>query len=181
MKTLNTIQIISKIGRVLSTIVFICCIVGAAGCVVGMLCIPLAETGAIRIGGTSIRSLAENRSGMELNGLYPLLAGAMIVAIGEAVTAKFAEMYFKRELVAGTPFTASGAKELKRLGILTICVPLGALILAQIVSGVIAGFIDCGEAFNMDGGDSVALGVMFIFMSLICRYGAELEEEKFKA
>lgn len=106
------------------------------------------------------------------------MTGAMIVCIGQAVTAKFAECYFRHELTAGTPFTLSGAKELLRLGVLTICLPLGTMILGQIISGVVAEFIGCGEAFKLDGGDSVALGVMFIVMSLLCQYGAELRENR---
>lgn len=177
MKTLKTIQVISKIGKILSTIVYICYIVGIVGCIVGMFSIPFADTGIIKIGGVSIHGLIVNRAGIELNALYPLMIGAMIVCIGHAVTAKFAESYFKNELTAETPFTFSGAKELMRLGILTICVPLGALILAQIASGIAAEFIGCGEALKLDGGDSIALGIMFIFMSLLCKYGAELMEK----
>ena len=35
------------------------------------------------------------------------------------------ELYFKNELADGNPFTLRGAKELMRLGILTIAIPLG--------------------------------------------------------
>lgn len=173
MKTLKTIQILSRLGKILSKIVFIGCAIGVAGCAVGMLSLPVAETGVIKIGGVSIHGLIVNRAGIELNSLYPLLIGGLIVCLGQAVTACFAERYFGHELAAGTPFTQAGASELFRLGILTICVPLGTLILAQIVSGLVAEIIGCGAAFNPEGGDSVALGVMFIVMSLLCRYGAE--------
>ena len=177
MKALNTIQTLSKIGKILSKIIYICCIIGAVGCAVGMVSLPFADTEILKIGGVTIHGLIINRAGIELENLYPLLSGTLIVCVGEAVTAKFAKKYFTHELDAGTPFTTDGAKELFRLGVLTICVPLGALILAQIVSGVVAEFIGCGEAFKLDGGDSVALGVMFIGMSLLCQYGAELGEK----
>lgn len=173
MKTLNTIQTLSKIGKILSKIVFICCIIGAVGCAAGMASLPFADTGALKIGGVSIHGLIVNRAGIDLNSLYPLLAGVMIVCIGEAVTAKLAEGYFAHELTAGTPFDLAGAKELLQLGIVTICVPLGTQILAQIVSSVIAEILHCGGAFKADNGGSVALGVMFIVTSLLCRYGAE--------
>lgn len=174
MKTLNTIQTLSKIGVILSKIVFICCLIGVIGCAVGMAFLPFADTGIFKLGGMTIHGLIVNRVGIALNSLYPLMTGALIVCIGQCVTAKFAELYFQHEYAAGTPFTASGVKELLRLGILTICVPLGAIILAQIVSGVMAELIGCGEAFKLEGGDSVALGVMFLVMSLLCSYGAEL-------
>lgn len=180
MESLKTIQILSKLGKVLSKIIFICCIIGAVGCVVGMVCLPFADTEAIKIGGVTIHGLIENRAGMNLNSLYPLMSGSLIVCIGEAVIAKFAEVYFTNELAAGTPFTTSGAKELLRLGILTISVPLGTLILALIVSGVIADLLQCGEAFKLEGSDSVTLGVMFIVMSFLCKYGAEVKGGKHK-
>lgn len=178
MKTLKIIQTLSKVGKILSKIILICCIIGAAGCAVGMASLPFADTGIIKIGGVSIHGFIVNRAGIELNSLYPLMTGAMTVCIGQAVTAKLAERYFTHELAEGTPFTFSGAKELMRLGIITLAVPLGTVILAQIISGVMAEIIGCGEAFKTDGGDSIELGVMFIVMSLICRYGAEAQEKK---
>lgn len=178
MKTLKIIQTLSGIGKILSKIVFICCIIGAAGCAVGMISIPIADTGIFKIGGLSIYSVIVNRADIDLNSLYPLLIGMMIFCIGQAVTAEFAKRYFQNELVEGTPFTLNGAKELLRLGILTICVPLGALISAQIISSIVAEFIGSKMAFNPDGGDSVALGVMFIFSSLLCQYGAEMKENQ---
>ena len=178
MKTLDTIQALSKIGKILSTIVFVCCIIGAAGCILGMLCLPIADSGILKIGGVTIHGIIANRADMELNALYPMLLGALIVCAGQAVTAKFAERYFHHELAAGTPFTQAGAKELLRLGILTICVPLGCLIFAQIFSSILAELIGCGEALKLDGDGSVTLGVMFLVASLLCRYGAETNTEK---
>lgn len=173
MNTLNTIQTLSRIGRLLSKLVYICCVIGAVGCAVGMASLPFADSGILKIGGVTIYSLIVNRAGIELNSLYPLMTGAMIVCVGQAVTAKFAEGYFRHELAAGTPFTFSGAKELFRLGILTICVPLGSLIAAQIISAILAALLGCGEAFQLDSVDSVTLGVMFLFGALVCEYGAQ--------
>ncbi len=178
MKTLETIQTLSKVGKIFCKIIYICCIIGAAGCVVGIVSLPFADTGMIKIGGVTIYGLIVNRAGIDLNSLYPLMTGAMIVCIGQAVTAKFGERYFSHELTAGTPFTIDGARELFRLGIITICVPLGSMIMAQIISSIVAELIGCGEAFKIEGGDSVALGVMFIFMSLLCKYGAECRENE---
>lgn len=173
MKTLKSFQILVKLGRILSKIVYICGIIGAVGCVVGIISLPFADKGLFKIGGVTIYGLISDKSGLSLDGLYPMMTGALIVCVGQAITAKFAEIYFKNVLTAGTPFTFDGARELMRLGIITVCVPLGALILAQIVSGVVAEFAGSGEAFKLDGGDSVSLGVMFIVMSLLCKCGAE--------
>ncbi len=179
MKTLEAIQTLSKLGRIFSKIICICSIVGAIGCAVGIVSLPFADKGLFKLGGVSIYGLISSRADIALNNLYPLFSGAAILCIGQAVTARVAESYFKNELTAGTPFTLSGAKELLRLGIVTICVPLGSIILSRIVSSIIAELLACGELFDPNGFDSVALGVMFIVMSLLCSYGAE-EAEKHK-
>ncbi len=91
-----------------------------------------------------------NAVGIDLTSLYPVMTGAMILCIGEMVLAKNAENYFAHELNTGTPFTQDGAKELLRLGILTICTPLGCLILAEIVSGILAGFLNCDDLLKIE-------------------------------
>ena len=83
-----------------------------------------------------------------------------------------------REFTDGTPFTLGGAKELMRLGILTICIPLGTQIIAEIVYAVMEQTMQGVTPLQLDNTGSVTLGIMFIVMSLICRYGAELHEGK---
>ena len=68
------------------------------------------------------------------------VCGWLIVCAGQAVLAKFAETYFKNKLQAGTPFTFGGAKELLRLGVLTLVIPTGCSVLGSIAEGIAAGF-----------------------------------------
>lgn len=85
----------------------------------------------------------------------------------------------KNELKAETPFTLVGAKGLL-LGILTLAIPTGCAVAGSIVEGIIAGFMQVEKAEAMDiyfdNAASIALGIMFILGSLLCRYGAELKE-----
>lgn len=175
MKTLHTIQTLSKIGKVLSKIVYICCIIGFCGCAAGVAAMLLgAET--IKLGGVTLHSILEAEAGLCEGAIWSAVAAGAILCTGEFFVARTAHCYFANELAAGTPFTLDGAKELFRLGIITICVPLGSLILAEIVSGILAGFLNCDDALKIENGGSVALGVMFIVMSLLCQYGAEGRE-----
>lgn len=178
MKTIETIQTLSKIGKVLSKICYILGLIGAIGCAVGLVSLPFADPGVFKIGGVSIHSLIVNNAGIDLTSLYPAMTGAMIQCIGQLLLAKNAEKYFAHELAAGTPFTQDGAKELLRLGILAICLPLGCLILAEIVSGILAGFLNCGDLLKLENSGSVTLGIMFIVISILCRYGAEQKAEQ---
>lgn len=177
MKTLKTIQKLSKIGKVLSKIMFIFCIVGFCGCIVGIISMALGvET--LKFGGVTLKSVLKTEAEVTVGTVYATMAVGMILCAGEAVLAKFAEHYFKRELADGTPFNFDGAKEMLRLGILTICIPIGTQIAAEIIHEVMYRTLQGVAPFRPDNFGSVALGVMFIVLSLICRYGAELREEK---
>lgn len=177
MKTLNNIQKLSKIGKVLSRIVFIFCIIGFCGCIVGIISMALGAP-TLKIGGVTLESILSIEAGVTAGTAYAAMAAGMILCAGEAVLSKFAEHYFKRELADGTPFNLGGAKELMRLGIFTICIPIGTQMIAEIVYAVMEQTLHGVAPFQLGHSTFVELGVMFIVMSLVCRYGAELREGK---
>ncbi len=175
-KTLNIIQTLSKLGKIFSKIIYICCIVGFIGCAVGIVAMIVGEQ-TVKIGGVTLHSFLQNEAGISTGTIWSAIAVGMILCAGEFAVAKLAHRYFTHELEAGTPFTLDGAKELLHLGISVIWIPLASLIVAQIAHGIIDGLMENVESMKLDGFGSVALGVMFIFMSLLCRYGAELREK----
>lgn len=177
MNTLTTIQKLSKIGKILSKIVFIFCIIGFCGCIVGILSMA-PGTEALKFGGVTLESILNTKAEVTVGTVYAAMAAGMIPCAGEAVLAKFAERYFKRELADGTPFTLGGAKEMQRLGILTICIPLGTQIIAEIVYAVPEQAVRGVAPMSLSNDASVTLGVMFLVMSLICRYGAEIQNHQ---
>ncbi len=177
MKTLNTIQKLSKVGKVLSRIAFVFAVIGFCGCIMGLISVQWGNGSVIQWGGVTLHGILSRSDAYDLKSITAALSGILFVCAGEAMLAWFAVRYFQNELKAGTPFTLSGAKELLRLGILTCAVPLGSAMAASITEGIVSGYLRAARDsysdifFNNDG--SVALGVMFIFMSLLCRYGAE--------
>lgn len=177
MKTLNIIQRLSMIGKILSKIMFIFCIIGFCGCIVGILSMSLGAP-TLKIGSVTLESILNTEADVTVGTVYAAMAAGMILCAGEAVLAKFAEHYFKSELADGTPFDFGGAKELMRLGILAICIPIGTQMIAEIVYAVMEQTLHGVAPFQLDHSGSVAFGVMFIVMSLGCRYGAELREGK---
>ena len=176
MKTLNIIQKLSKIGKVLSKIMFIFCIIGFCGCIVGILSMALGAP-TLKIGGVTLESILNTEAEVTVGTVYAAMVAGMILCAGEAVLAKFAEHYFNCELTDGTPFTFASAKEIQRLGILTICLPIGTQIVAEVVHAVMEQTMQGVAPLRLDSSGSVTLGVMFIVMSLICRYGATMYEE----
>lgn len=180
MKTLETIQTLSKIGKVFSKIVYICCIVGFCGCVAGIIAMLIGGE-AIKLGGVTLHSILENEANVSTGAVWAAIAVGMIFSVGEFFVSRMAYRYFDNELKAGTPFTEDGAKELLHLGIFVIWIPIVTAVLGQVAQEVIAQFAVISEKTQIECFDSVALGVMFIFMSLICRYGAEKENVKIEA
>ena len=173
MKTLKTIQTLSKIGRILSVIVFIFAVVGAALCVAGIISLALIPEG-FKIGGTTIHGLIEDKAGIGKGTLYAALISGVFISAGEAVLAKMAELYFRHELEAGTPFTFDGAKKLIRLGIFTICVPVITAAITAVVYAIMTLFYANVKDPSDTVSVSIGLGVMFIITGLICRHGAEV-------
>lgn len=177
MKSLRSIQVLSKIGRILSKIVFVCSIIGFCGCIVGILSLAVgAQT--LKIGSVAFMILIANSANQSIGTLYAIMTSCGILCIGESVIAKFADRYFARELADGTPFTLSGAKEMLRLGILCICFSAGTTLLAAIAQGVIAQMFDSVDKMELQCGESIALGAAFIVVSLICRSAVEVIENK---
>ncbi len=78
--------------------------------------------------------------------------------------------YLKAELADGTPFTDSGAAALRRLGVLTIVLPIISLALRTIPYSAFAVALPSDRS-NVE---TVIPGIMLILMSVVCRYGAEL-------
>ena len=180
--TLKTFQTLSKIGKILSKIAFIFACIGFGGCIVGLLGTALGGGFVLKLGGVTLHDLFGGRLG-GFGGVSVALLGWLIVCAGEAVLAKFAELYFRNELTAGTPFTLAGAKELTRLGILALAIPTGCAVLAAVVSGIAASFLGAqgGLEVQFETGASIALGVMFLIAALLCRLGAEQADAQVQA
>ena len=170
-KTLDTIQTLSKIGRVLSKIVFIFSLIGAIGCAAGILSVRFLPE-SIQLGKTTIQGLVELTDELTPAVAYAAMITAGILCVGEAILAKIAERYFKREIADGTPFTFDGAKALQRLGICAIVIPIAAKIAAVVLEHA----LDGADTFEVGDPVSVSLGIMMIVASLLCRHGAELSQ-----
>ena len=67
---------------------------------------------------------------------------------------------------------------MKRLGILLIVLPAVATILVDVLHGSFD--LTQIEAADVGNGTSVMMGIMLILVSVILRYGAELEEREDK-
>ncbi|MBR5751389.1 MAG: hypothetical protein IKX84_03280 [Clostridia bacterium] len=176
MNTLDKLQKLSKLGKTLSRIVFIVCLVGGIFCAVGILSLLILPE-SVSFGGVTLYGLVKRSAETSLGTCYTALAMGVIVCAGETVLSKLAERYFARELAAGTPFTFEGAKELIRLGMCAVCIPIAAKAAAEITFRIMARCLEDVETLVPGDTVSVGLGVMMIVAGLMCRYGAQLRQE----
>ncbi len=167
MKSLNIVQKISKVLHILSIVAFVSAIVGAVGLIIGgsvLLGIPyfdehnaiklfIMEFGAKYITDLGINMIAES-----------------IFLIGLVITSGYIRDYFKHELEDGTPFTHRGANELRKVGILSLTIPIGAICLTSIVISI------AGAEKMITNEYEMTTGIAMILLSFVFHYGADLEK-----
>ena len=90
---------------------------------------------------------------------------------------KFAEIYFSNELEVGTPFTYDGAKELLRLGLIGLILPLCVSAISSIAFTVTKLFWPILEPDALIESPSIGIALIVIIISFILKYGADLEEK----
>lgn len=173
MKTLESIQKTMRVFQILTKIALVFSILGAAACALGGLFALTWYTGGevFSLFGQPITPFV----GMEdTNHAMAVLLSDLVFLSADAILLTFAQGYFKLEQAEGTPFTKKGAESIKKLGIHCIWMPIVAMAIVSVVL-LCLGEEKGGEINNLP---SVATGIVLILVSLIFRYGAELEEEK---
>ena len=166
-KSLSTILTVFKIFRIVAKVIFILCIIGAVGSLLGVFTLPLA------IGLLPPDLLLE--TGIDAATVYPDCIVGVVTCAGEAVFAFMAERYFKNVLAAETPFTFDGAKECFRLGIASIIISLAMSVAVGIVCGIFALLSPDVFTFDIESSMSLSTGLFFLFLSVIFKHGAELQ------
>ena len=172
-KALRTVQGFAKVAKVLSMIVFVCAIIGFVGCVVAAV-VAAAVTGSLfdAIKDMVVKFTKEDIAIGKDAVLVAAIAGAIICA-AEVVLSKFAFNYFRREVNDGTPFTAGGAAELRRLGYLAIFIPIGADMLAAIFYGIMQATVEGIPNNTFSGLSTIVIGALFLIGSYVFEYGTE--------
>ncbi len=180
MKTLNVIQTMSNIARIVCTVLYVCCIIGFCLSLVGLIGLALGTEGVFKLGGVTITGLIEQNADMNRPTMIATTAVAMAFCAAQAVLLKLAQTYFKHELADGTPFTLHGSKEMLRLGIVTAAVSLGLVILCSIAVSMVGHFVPGIGEIPIDEYSSFGFGITLILLSLVCRCGAEQLENQAK-
>lgn len=102
-----------------------------------------------------------------------LLITDFIFCLGQLVILCGIVGYLKKELSDGTPFTASGARKLRNVGMQCI----SASLLSQTTIFILCEIYYLNSAYTINVG-TVTVGLLFIIFSLVLRAGAEKREEE---
>lgn len=170
MDSLKTIQKTFRIFLRLTHAAKILCIVGAVLSGVGALCLMTSYYGG-HVFDLFGKPIMIFRSDTNWKQQYVELLAESIRMIANCILLAFAQDYLKTEQSEGTPFTMTGAEKLKNLGIRCIWIPIVAIVVAVTVA-VWLGEENIGEAGNAF---SIMTGIVLILVSMVFRYGAELE------
>lgn len=171
-KSLKTVQTVCKVCKVLAEIAFVMFVVIVALMLAATIFTGTGNFDALVSSGGVVLDDMLQQTGVTQDYMVAVLVCMTIIIAAEAVVAKFINVYFKHELKAGTPFTFEGAKEMLRLGIITIAVPVGASLAATIVFGIMAAGSGLDSEFNFE--ISLGLGLMFLALSPLLKHGTEL-------
>ena len=172
MDSLKTIQKTFRIFLRLTHAAKILCVVGAVLSGVGALCVMTSYYGGhiFDLFGKPVVIFHPDTNWKQQ---YVELLAVSIRMIANCILLAFAQDYLKTEQSDGKPFTLAGAKKLKNLGIRCIWIPIVAIVVAVTVA-VWLGEEGIGEAGNAF---SITTGIILILVSMIFRYGAELEQQ----
>lgn len=171
-KSLKTVQTVCKVCKVLAEIAFVMFVVIVALMLVAAIFTGTGKMDALLSSGGVVLDDMLQQTGVTQDYMVAVFVCLTIIIAAEAVVAKFINVYFKHELKAGTPFTFEGAKEMLRLGIITIAVPAGASLVATIVFGIMAAGSGLDSEFNFE--ISLGMGLMFLALSPLLKHGTEL-------
>lgn len=171
-KSLKTVQTVCKVCKVLAEIAFVMFVVIVALMLVAAIFTGTGKMDALLSSGGVVLDEMLQQTGVTQDYMVAVFVCLTIIIAAEAVVAKFINVYFKHELKAGTPFTFEGAKEMLRLGIITIAVPVGASLAATIVFGIMAAGSGLDSEFNFE--ISLGMGLVFLALSPLLKHGTEL-------
>jgi len=182
-KTLKSIQGLMKLGRVLSIIMLVFAIIGMVGCAIGAVSLYLTEDMVIETeeGDITLGEVMLDEITPTIESVYYLMIVGFLACLTEVIICDRTAKYFKFELSEGTPFTFEGAKKLKKLGILTIVIPIILGIIMFGVSLVLS--IENPDLILNEAtyGVSISPGLMMLVFALIFKHGAELNDEQKKS
>lgn len=167
MRTLDKIQKAVRFFKKINQIAVVVCILNF------LMCLALSILCVIFPHGVISKTLTEYLGRGSTDHTVSFFIAEFIASIVLFILLFHIHHYLSDELKAGTPFTFKGAKQLRIIGIKTIIEP----IIAVAVDAAINLAFGIEDPVTFDNSILIVFGICLILMSLIIKYGAEIESD----
>lgn len=168
MSNLEKVQKGMRVFQILTKIVLVFGIVGTA---LTSIAAVLVASNVLNAENQFLRFLFVSAE-MSRGQLVGILIAADVSLLSGSILSAYACCYFSAELKEGTPFTDAGAGRIKQLGIITIVLS----VISAGIADVVYEKINLSEWNRFDDAGGITLGICLILLSMVVRYGAELEQ-----
>lgn len=167
MKSLDRVQTIAKVLKILSMIVFVCSIV-----ILSILSILLIVFCFVGNNVEFVNFFARMGLPYEFNTVLCALICLILQFIGSIIIYSKVVRFYKLELELGNPFDKPLIKEMRKVGVWRIVLPI---VLSVIIATITACF---GLSLNMSALSGVTMGIVYLIVSCILEYGSEMKKNR---
>ncbi len=179
MKTLDKLQKIARIGKIVSRIFLFASIFCVTASIILLMTVLLSGDLSGDVKDFTISGLMRDSSKLASLDIVIYIIALSVYFIGHTYLWNSAYRYFAVEVESGTPFRDGNSSNLMKLGIATILFPAFFELLTLVLLHFATEHVFSGSAImDYNPSSTLSLGIMIIFASVICRYGAEIEAKK---
>lgn len=164
MKSLDRVQTIAKVLKILSMIVFVASIV-----ITSILSILLIVFCFVGNNVEFSNFFAQINLPYDFNTVLCTLICLIIQSIGSIIIYSKVVKFYKLEITLGNPFDKPLIKVMRNVGVWRIILPI---VVSTITSIIYACF---GVAVNVSSLAGVTMGIVYLVVSCIMEYGSELK------
>ncbi len=179
MKTLDKLQKLARIGKIISRIFLFASIFMVTASIIVLMAFILSGEMSNDVRNFTIGGLLGDSSRLASLDAIIYVIALTVYFIGHTYLWNSAYRYFALEVGSGTPFRNENYVNLRSLGIATIVFPFFFELLTIILLTFSTEHVFNGSVImEYDPSSMLSLGAMILLASVICRYGAELEAKR---
>ena len=135
-KSLRAIQILAKIARIIFMIIFVACIVGAAGCLIGFIVLPIVQNIVVDGNGKTVADVMIENRVLPAN-VYGSMTAGIIGCGGGIALGWINQKFYQEEIALGTPFEIGIVKKMRKVAIINIVVSASVSLLSVTATSIV--------------------------------------------
>lgn len=177
MKSLQRVQKIMSVLKVLSAVVFVFSIIGASICLITTLIIASlgSESTVVKEVVNQYIESGLLPQGISSKEVYNLLLATMmsstLLCISEAIIYYFVKGMYNYAVEIGTPFDKTLVMKIRRIGKLRIFVSLATLIICAIIISIMS---KNTSQITLSNSSSIIMGILYLIIACFLDYGSDI-------